>query len=237
MPAEDETGLKIDNTIKQKQGNFLVFVFYKLKYSNCLMNAIEKPRLIFATNNKHKFEEIRHVIGDKVKLLNLENIGFKGEIPEEHDTLEGNAAQKAFHIFNQYGINCIADDTGLEIEALQGEPGVFSARYAGENCTFEDNMNKVLRKMLGKTNRKARFRTVIALVENGHLTVFQGEIKGEILAEKRGLKGFGYDPIFKPDGYDQTFAEMSLADKNRISHRALAIYELLQYFAQTPVKP
>ncbi len=200
------------------------------------MKSIEKPRLIFATNNKHKFEEISHVIGDKVELLNLADIGFEGEIPEEQETLEGNAAQKACFIYNLYGTDCFADDTGLEIEALQGEPGTYSARYAGENCNFEDNMNKVLQKMIGMTNRKARFRTVIALVEKGHLTVFQGEIRGVITIEKRGLKGFGYDPIFQPEGNSETFAEMSLARKNQISHRALAMNELLRHFSQTPDK-
>jgi XTP/dITP diphosphohydrolase len=201
------------------------------------MSRFDKPRLIFATNNRYKFEEIRHVISDKVKLLNLADIGFKDEIPEEQDTLEGNASQKALFIFKRYGINCFSDDTGLEIEALDGEPGVFSARYAGENATFEDNMNKVLMKMQGKINRKARFRTVIALVEKGHFTIFQGEIRGVIISEKRGVQGFGYDPIFQPDGYDLTFAEMSLAEKNRISHRTMAINELLRYFSKSFEKP
>jgi XTP/dITP diphosphohydrolase len=197
------------------------------------MEKRKKPLLIVATNNKHKFEEIRQVIGEKVELQNLTDIGFEGEIPEEQDTLEGNAAQKAFFIYNRYGLNCFADDTGLEIDSLGGEPGVFSARYAGENCTFEDNMDKVLKKMTGKTDRRARFRTVIALVENGHLTYFQGEIHGIILHEKRGKKGFGYDPIFQPEGHQKTFAEMSLAGKNQISHRALAMNELLEYFSRT----
>ncbi|MBN1790898.1 MAG: RdgB/HAM1 family non-canonical purine NTP pyrophosphatase [Bacteroidales bacterium] len=200
------------------------------------MKTIEKPRLIFATNNKHKFEEIRHVIGERVELMRLADIGFNGEIPEKQETLDGNAAQKAFFIYNLYGIDCFADDTGLEIEALQGEPGTYSARYAGENCNFEDNMNKVLQKMKGVTDRKARFRTVIALVEKGSLRLFKGEIRGVITTEKLGLAGFGYDPIFMPDGFGETFAEMSLAQKNRISHRALAIQELLRYFTPNPEK-
>jgi XTP/dITP diphosphohydrolase len=197
---------------------------------------MEKPKLIFATNNKHKFEEISDVIGDSVELMCLADIGFQGEIPEEQETLDGNAAQKAFYIYDRYGIDCFADDTGLEIDALQGEPGTYSARYAGENCTFEDNMNKVLLKMNNVTNRAARFRTVIALVERGNLTLFQGEIRGVITTEKHGLKGFGYDPIFLPEGYDETFAEMPLAQKNRISHRAMAISELLRHFTPTPEK-
>lgn len=193
---------------------------------------MKKPRLIFATKNKHKFEEISHVIKDIVDLQNLIDIGFDGEIPEEQDTIEGNAAQKAFFIYERYGINCFADDTGLEIEALQGEPGVLSARYAGMNCSFEDNMNKVLLKMAGKSDRRARFRTVIALVENGHARYFQGEVTGTITDKKRGRKGFGYDPIFLPDGYKNTFAEMSMTDKNKISHRAIAVNGLLEYFSQ-----
>jgi XTP/dITP diphosphohydrolase len=196
------------------------------------MNSKEKPRLVFATNNMHKFKEILHAIGDKVELLNLADIGFKGDIPEDQDTIEGNATQKAFFVYEHFGLNCFADDTGLEIDALQGEPGVFSARYAGESCSFEDNMNKVLSRMTGEKNRKARFRTVIALVEKGNLTIFQGEIQGTILLEKRGTEGFGYDPIFQPEGRQETFAEMSLNDKNTISHRALAVGELLAYFSR-----
>ena len=196
-----------------------------------------KPRLIFATNNKHKVNEIRDVLGDRVELLDLSDIGFTGNIPEDQDTLEGNAAQKALYIYNRFGMNCFADDTGLEIEALHGEPGVFSARYAGENCTFEDNMNKVLEKLKDHSNRKARFRTVIALVEEGNLSFFRGEVSGSILSEKHGLKGFGYDPIFRPEGYRQTFAEMTLGDKNKISHRAKAIHELLLYISKTSPVP
>jgi len=205
--------------------------FVKQSEIDYSMNDSEKS-LVFATNNKHKFDEINHAIGNKVKLQSLIDIGFTGEIPEETQTLEGNAAQKALFIYSKFGLDCFADDTGLEIEALNGEPGVFSARYAGMNCSFEDNMNKVLRKMHGKANRDARFRTVIALVEGGQLRYFVGEIRGTIVQEKRGSKGFGYDPIFLPEGYSKTFAEMSLADKNLISHRARAIDQLIQYFSQ-----
>jgi XTP/dITP diphosphohydrolase len=189
----------------------------------------ELNALVFATNNKHKIEEIRHLINPHIHLLGLPDIGFAGDIPEEENTIEGNAAQKAWFIYDRYEINCFADDTGLEIDALHGEPGVYSARYAGENCSFEDNMNKVLVAMEKTENRKARFRTVIALVENGKLTTFQGEIHGVITREKRGLQGFGYDPVFLPDGFDRTFAEMDLAEKNRISHRALAVQKLIDY--------
>jgi XTP/dITP diphosphohydrolase len=189
----------------------------------------ESNTLVFATNNKHKLEEIRHLATPHIHLLGLSDIGFAGDIPEEMDTIEGNAAQKAWFIYNKYEINCFADDTGLEIDALHGEPGVFSARYAGENCSFEDNMNKVLAALEKTENRKARFRTVIALVENGKLITFQGEIQGVITREKHGLQGFGYDPVFLPDGFYRTFAEMDLAEKNRISHRALAVQKLIDY--------
>ncbi len=188
--------------------------------------------LVFATNNKHKFDEINHILGNKVKMQSLLDLGFTGEIPEEMHTLEGNAAQKALFIYSKFGLDCFADDTGLEIEALDGEPGVFSARYAGKHCSFEDNMNKVLQKMDGKINRNARFRTVIALVESGQLRYFEGEVRGTIIQEKRGIKGFGYDPIFLPAGYSQTFAEMALADKNLISHRARAFSRLMEYFSE-----
>jgi XTP/dITP diphosphohydrolase len=198
-----------------------------MKYLN--VGKKEFNRLAFATNNRHKLEEIRHLAEPHIHLLSLSDLGFTGDIPEEEKTLEGNAAQKAWFIYDRYGINCFADDTGLEIDALHGEPGVYSARYAGENCSFEDNMNKVLAALEGVENRKARFRTVIALVENGKLLTFQGEIQGVITREKHGLKGFGYDPVFLPDGFDRTFAEMGLTEKNRISHRALAVQKLIDY--------
>ena len=200
-----------------------------------MKNRNNTTKLVFATNNRHKFIEIEKALGATLELLNLNDLGFTGEIPEEQDTLEGNAAQKAYFIFNKYGLNCFADDTGLEIEALHGEPGVFSARYAGANCNFEDNMNKVLENMKGMTNRNARFRTVIALVERGKLTTFAGEVRGVITLEKKGSQGFGYDPVFQPLGFERTFAEMSLEEKNRISHRALAIQELVNYFTMNKV--
>ncbi len=179
--------------------------------------------LIVATNNLHKLEEIRFIIGNKVQLKSLADIGFKGEIPEDFETLEENAAQKALFIHNRYGKDCFADDSGLEIEALNGAPGVFSARYAGENCNFEDNISLVLEKMQHETNRKATFRTVIAIAVRGKVTFFEGKIEGKITSKKRGTFGFGYDPIFIPVGYSITFAEMSAAEKNRISHRARAL--------------
>jgi XTP/dITP diphosphohydrolase len=187
--------------------------------------------LVFATNNPNKVKEIQDVIGHGIKLLNPSDLGFNGLIPEEKDTLDENAEQKARFIYDKFGIACIADDTGLEIEALHGAPGVYSARYAGANCTFDDNMNKVLACMTGVKNRKARFRTVIALVENKRLVTFQGEIQGSITTEKRGNQGFGYDPIFLPEGFDRTFAEMGFGEKNRISHRALAVNKLIEYLS------
>ncbi|MBN2612070.1 MAG: RdgB/HAM1 family non-canonical purine NTP pyrophosphatase [Bacteroidales bacterium] len=186
-------------------------------------------KLIFATNNRYKFEEIKHALGGFFQLINLTDLGFVGEIPETHDTIEENAAEKALFIYNKYGIDCFADDTGLEIDVLSGEPGVYSARYAGDNCSFDDNMDKVLEKMIFTDDRKARFRTVIALIEGGNLKTFEGRVEGEILKTKVGSGGFGYDPIFRPVGYNLTFAQMSLDEKNKISHRAIAVNELVEY--------
>ncbi|TNF44237.1 MAG: non-canonical purine NTP diphosphatase [Bacteroidetes bacterium] len=185
--------------------------------------------LVFATNNKHKLEELQAMLGNHVKLLSLKDIGCDEEVPEEQETLEGNAGQKAFFIFNKYGKNCFADDTGLEIEALNGEPGVYSARYAGEAKSAEANMDKVLQKLGKIKNRDARFRTVISLVIDGVEKQFEGVVDGEILTEKRGASGFGYDPIFRPKGFTQTFAEMNLTDKNKISHRGRAVEKLVLY--------
>lgn len=185
--------------------------------------------LVFATNNRHKLEELQAILGNSIKLLTLNDIGCFDEIPEEQPTLEGNASQKSFYIFDRYGYNCFADDTGLEIEVLNGEPGVFSARYAGEEKSAEANIRKVLAKMHKINNRKARFRTVISLIINGVETQFEGVVDGEILTEKRGTSGFGYDPIFQPDGFSLTFAEMNLDDKNKISHRGRAVEKLILF--------
>ena len=188
-----------------------------------------KQKLIFATNNQHKVDEIKNIIGNRFNLVSLKDLKFAGHIPEEHNSLEENAAGKALFIYNKYKIDCFADDTGLEIEALNGEPGVFSARYAGDQCNFDDNINKVLNKLRGVKNRNARFRTVISLVENGCIINFEGSICGRILDKKRGEYGFGYDPIFIPDGFKLTFAEMTLEEKNKISHRAKAIEKLVEH--------
>jgi XTP/dITP diphosphohydrolase len=184
---------------------------------------------VFATNNKHKLEEISLIIGDQFKIISLKDLGCFEDIPETEVTLEGNALLKARYIHSRYHCNCFADDTGLEIEALDGEPGVYSARYAGEHCSFEDNIVKVLQKMEGKTNRNAIFRTVIALIINDKEFLFEGSIEGTIIENKKGISGFGYDPIFTPKGYSQTFAEMGNDLKNQISHRALATQKLTQF--------
>jgi XTP/dITP diphosphohydrolase len=185
--------------------------------------------LVFATNNPHKLAEISHLLDGKIRLLDLKDIGCAEELPEDQDTLEGNASQKAWHLYEKYGYNCFADDTGLEIEALNGEPGVFSARYAGPARSAEDNMDKVLSLMDKINNRKARFRTVISLVLEGVETRFEGVVEGQILESKRGEGGFGYDPIFKPDESLLSFAEMPLPEKNKISHRARAIFKLVEF--------
>jgi XTP/dITP diphosphohydrolase len=188
--------------------------------------------LVFATNNKHKLEELQAIFGKQFKLLSLKDINCIDEIPEDQATLEGNASQKAFYIFNKYGYNCFADDTGLEIEALNNEPGVYSARYAGEERSAEANMKKVLENLAKINNRKARFRTVISLVINGEEKQFEGIVDGEILKEKKGASGFGYDPIFQPEGFTVSFAEMGLSEKNKISHRGRAVQKLVQYFKE-----
>ena len=186
--------------------------------------------LVFATNNAHKLEEIRAILGDKMHVLSLNDINCHEDIPETADTLEGNAALKAEYIFNHYGKDCFADDTGLEVEALNGAPGIYSARYAGgEGHDSEANMTKLLANMEGKVNRKARFRTAICLIENGEKHLFEGIVNGEIISVRRGGSGFGYDPIFVPEGYTETFAEMGNDEKNKISHRARAVAKLCEY--------
>ena len=189
-----------------------------------------KRKLVFATNNAHKLDEISAILGEKVELLSLKDIHCDIDIPETSDTLEGNAMLKAEYIYEHYGLDCFADDTGLEVEALNGEPGVYSARYAGgEGHNSEANMQKLLQNMQGVQNRKAQFRTVICLITNGKKHLFEGVVKGEIIKEKRGDSGFGYDPIFMPEGYDKTFAELGNETKNKISHRALAVEKLCRF--------
>ena len=202
-------------------------------------------KIVFATNNQHKLEEIRSILGEEFEVLSLSDIGCHEDIPETSDTLEGNAMQKAQYVFDKYGYACFADDTGLEVEALGGEPGIYSARYAaldGDDSISHDseaNMAKLLRKLEGIENRKARFRTVIALITNAplpfgegmgeRLQLFEGIVNGSIIKERRGGEGFGYDPIFQPEGYYKTFAELGNEVKNHISHRARAVQKLANY--------
>jgi XTP/dITP diphosphohydrolase len=188
-----------------------------------------KRKLVFATNNHHKLNEISHIEGLNVEIVCLKDIGFNEDIPEDFDTLEENALQKARYVHEKTGLDCFADDTGLEIDALDGRPGVFSARYAGEPANSEENIKKVLFELSGKTSRAARFRTVIALIIDGQELIFEGLVEGELLTEKHGADGFGYDPIFMPTGYSESFAEMDLVMKNKISHRARAMRQLINY--------
>ncbi|MGI9530734.1 non-canonical purine NTP diphosphatase [Lutimonas sp.] len=186
-------------------------------------------KIVFATNNKHKVQEIVDLLPATIKVFTLMDIGCFDEIEETEDSLEGNAKIKSDHIKMNYDYDCFADDTGLEVDALDGKPGVYSARYAGENASFEDNVNKMLHELTGVENRQARFRTVISLFIDGKQYFFEGVCEGEILTKRKGEKGFGYDPIFKPKGYDQTFAEMDLQTKGRISHRGLAVQKLIKF--------
>ena len=186
-------------------------------------------KLVFATNNRHKLDEIRAILGDKIKLLSLNDINCHDDIPETADTLQGNAIIKARYIYEKFGINCFADDTGLEVDALGGEPGVYSARYAGEECDPKENMNKLLDNLTGISDRKAQFRTVIALIIDGEEKFFEGCVKGVISEVKMGEAGFGYDPIFIPEGFSESFAQMSSEMKNSISHRYRATEKLCKY--------
>ena len=204
-------------------------------------------KIVFATNNQHKLDEIRSILGPKFEIVSLAEIGCHEDIPETGQTLEENALQKAQYVYDHYGMSCFADDTGLEVDALNGAPGVFSARYAGgEGHDSEANMNKLLAELENNNNRRAQFRTVIALilkeereveigeksetkVVNLNPILFEGIVKGQITRQKSGKEGFGYDPIFQPDGYDQTFAELGMEIKNHISHRARAVKKLADY--------
>jgi XTP/dITP diphosphohydrolase len=189
-------------------------------------------QLVFASNNKNKIKEIQQLLPDTIEILSLESIGCHEEIPETADTIEGNAILKANYVTEKYGYNCFADDTGLEVAALNGEPGVYSARYAGEQRDAGDNMNLLLENLLEKTDRTAQFKTVIALNINGKQHLFTGIAKGKITTEKSGNQGFGYDPIFQPEDFEKTFAELSLEIKNKISHRGKATQLLISFLNQ-----
>jgi XTP/dITP diphosphohydrolase len=189
-------------------------------------------KLVFATNNPHKLEEVRAILQQKFEVAGLADIGCHREIPETGTTLEENASIKSHYVVNQYQTDCFADDTGLEVDALEGKPGVYSARYAGENASYEQNVDKLLLELAGKTNRDARFRTVISLVMDDKEYQFEGIVDGKIINERKGKDGFGYDPVFMPNGYDQTLAEMDASLKNSISHRAKAVQKLVKFLFQ-----
>ena len=186
-------------------------------------------QLVFATNNLNKIKEVQALIPQHIKLLSLTDIGCLEDIPETQETIEGNAIQKANYVKQKYGYDCFADDTGLEVETLNGAPGVYSARYAGAHRDANDNMTKLLNELENKTNREAQFKTVIALQLNNNEYIFTGICEGVITKTKHGEKGFGYDPVFKPKGFNQTFAEMALFDKNKISHRGKAVSQLVVF--------
>lgn len=183
-------------------------------------------KIVFSTNNEHKLEEVRAILGKYYQVLSLKDLGDDTDVPETGVTLEENAMIKADYLWKTYQLNCFADDTGLEVEALDNAPGVYSARYAGEQKSSSDNVDKLLHELEGKENRKARFRTVIALIKEGKRYLFEGIVNGKITDAPRGNSGFGYDPVFQPDGYSQTFAELGLEEKNMISHRAKAVQQL-----------
>jgi XTP/dITP diphosphohydrolase len=192
--------------------------------------------LVFATHNEHKAREIQAILSNEYRILSLDDVKFQDPVPENKNSLEGNASQKAWYIHHRLGKNCFADDTGLEVECLNGDPGVYSARYAeltndkkADEPASEANIRKLMAQMHGQTNRKARFRTIIALILEGEESIFEGMVEGVILAERRGSGGFGYDPVFLPSGYNETFAEMFLEQKNLISHRALAVSKLVTF--------
>jgi XTP/dITP diphosphohydrolase len=188
-------------------------------------------KLLFATNNKHKLDEIRQITAGKFEILSLNDVNFMEEIPETSPTIEENAIQKARFIHDRFLLDCFADDSGLEVDALHGAPGVYSARYAGEQCSYQDNNTKLLGALQNQSNRKARFRTVIALIIDHQLFTFEGVVEGKIESRPKGVEGFGYDPLFIPDGYDQTFAEMGAGLKNTISHRGKATSKLVAFLS------
>jgi XTP/dITP diphosphohydrolase len=190
-------------------------------------------KLVFASNNLNKIKEIQSILNGSIQLLSLEEIGCHEEIPETADTIEGNAILKANYVTEKYGYDCFADDTGLEVTSLNGEPGVYSARYAGEQRNADDNMNKLLDELKDKSDRSAQFKTVIALNLNGQQHLFTGLAKGGITLKKAGNHGFGYDPIFQPENYKETFAELSSEIKNKISHRAKATQQLIDFLNST----
>lgn len=192
-------------------------------------------KLVFASNNAHKLSEIRAILGDRIEIISLSDLQCHDEIPETADTLEGNALIKARYVWEHYGLYCFADDTGLEVEALGGAPGVYSARFAGEHASFEDNVSLLLERLSGvAAPRRARFRTVIALIDEYGTHFFEGSVDGEITLERSGDHGFGYDPIFRPEGREETFAQLTEQEKNSMSHRGRAVQKLVRYLHALP---
>lgn len=192
-------------------------------------------KLVFASNNAHKLSEIRAILGDRLEIISLSDLQCHEEIPETADTLEGNALIKARYVWEHYGLYCFADDTGLEVEALGGAPGVYSARFAGEHATFEDNVSLLLERLSGvAAPRRARFRTVIALIDEYGTHFFEGSVDGEITLERSGDHGFGYDPVFRPEGREETFAQLTEQEKNSMSHRGRAVQKLVRYLQALP---
>ncbi len=192
--------------------------------------------LCFATNNEHKLEEIQALVGDKFQVQSLEDIGCHQELAEDQDTLEGNSLQKAGYVFANYRVPCFADDSGLEVETLNGAPGVYSARYAGPQRSHDDNMTLLIKNLKGKSNRNARFRAVFTLINSQGTHQFEGILKGTIQSDRRGNGGFGYDPIFQPEGSSKTLAEMTMEEKNKISHRAVAVQKLVDFLYKVSLK-
>lgn len=190
-------------------------------------------KLVFATNNPHKIEEIKQILGDTFLILSLRDLNFEEDIPETGFTLKENASQKSHFIFERFGVDCFADDTGLEVDALGGDPGVYSARYAGEKATYDENVEKLLHELKDKKIRSARFKTVISLLLDGKEYFFEGRVEGTITKSRKGKDGFGYDPVFLPDGFAETFAEMSGSLKNKISHRGMAVAKLVDFLKQS----
>ena len=208
--------------------NLPVYVFFRT-FARQSNQVFRMMKIVFATNNAHKLEEARQILGKRVETVSLRDIGCTDDIAETATTLAGNSELKARYIYDKYGLDCFADDTGMEVEALEGAPGVYSARYAGEPQDFVRNRQKVLREMEGKENRKACFRTVITLLIGGEMHQFEGRVDGFITREEHGTGGFGYDSIFRPEGYEVTFAELTAEEKNRISHRGRAIERLCTF--------
>lgn len=194
-----------------------------------LVIVICRMKLCFATNNAHKIHEIAEAVGNAFEIVSLQAIGCTEELPENQPTLEGNSLEKAQHVWQHYGVSCFADDTGLEVATLNGEPGVYSARYAGLQRSSEDNITLLLEKLQEKPDRRAQFRTVITLILDGVVHRFEGSVRGKIIQEKRGNQGFGYDPVFVPEGHERTFAEMEVSEKSRLSHRGKAVLALIEF--------